>query len=467
MFALRYKPDSYAATPAGLSINATTGIIDISNSDGGIYQVTASWTEPTSGKVHIATHSITIKDPDASFSYSSNSFCQGGGVGFVDPTITDVGGSFTASPSGLTINSTSGRITPDTSTPGNYIIKYSLVDCSATSSLSIEIRAEDVPTISYTSSGSCKNVDPSISFTPTLSIPGGSFTCSPSGLNINLATGEIAPNLSQTGTYTIDYTTNGVCPGEASVLFVIYPILNSNFSYPENSFNKSYIGIVTPTINTIGGAFSSSPTGLDINSSNGAINPSLSNIGTYTIEYNTGLCSSTSATLTIDKIVPTIFSEIVTKTYGDPDFSISAISSSTGTFSFQVIDTNVASNTGTNSITITGVGTTTIKINQTADANFSTASKTILLYVAKADPNIFISNIVTRTYGDLDFDLTATSSSTGIFSYLAIDSAIASISSNTVSIAGAGTTTIIVSQMSDLFYNAASSSLTLIANRTR
>ena len=125
MFALRYKPDSYSATPGGLSINATTGIIDISNSDGGIYQVTASWTEPTSGKVHTATHSITIKDPDASFSYSSNSFCQGG-VGFVDPTITDAGGSFTASPSGLTIDSTSGRITPDTSTPGNYTIEYSL-----------------------------------------------------------------------------------------------------------------------------------------------------------------------------------------------------------------------------------------------------------------------------------------------------------------------------------------------------
>ena len=460
MFALRYKPDSFTATPAGLSINATTGIIDVSNSSGGVYQVTASWTEPTSGKVHTATQSITIQDPDASFSYSSNNFCQVS-IGFEDPTITPAGGSFTASPSGLTIDSTSGRITPDTSTPGNYIIEYSL-HCSATSSLSIEIRAQDSPTISYTSSGSCKNVDPSISFTPTLSIPGGSFTSSPSGLNINLATGEIAPNLSQTGTYTIDYTTNGVCPGEASVLFVIYPILNSNFSYPENSFNKSYIGIVTPTINTIGGTFSSSPAGLDINSSNGEINPSLSNIGTYTIEYNNGLCSSTSTTLTINKIVPTIFSEIVTKTYGDPDFSLSATSSSTGTFSYQVMDTSVASNTGTNSITITGVGTTTIIISQTADVNFSTGSKTIILYVSKADPTIITSNVVTKTYGDPDFNLTATSSSTGLFSFNALNSAVASISSNTVNITGAGTSTIIVSQVSNTFYNAASSSLTLI-----
>ena len=169
-----------------------------------------------------------------------------------------------------------------------------------------------------------------------------------------------------------------------------------------------------------------------------------------------------TATLTVNKIAPTILSEVVTKTYGDPDFNISAISSCTGTFSYQVMNTNVASNTGTNSITITGVGTTTISISQTADANFLTGSKTILLYVRKADPNIFISNIVTRTYGDPDFNLTATSSSTGIFSFNPLDSSIASISSNTVTIAGAGTTTIIVNQQSDPFYNSGSSSITLI-----
>ena len=228
----------------------------------------------------------------------------------------------------------------------------------------------------------------------------------------------IIPNLSQTGSYTINYTTAGACPGEASVLFVINPILNSNFNYSENSYSKAFIGIVTPTINEIGGTFSSSPAGLDINSSNGAINPSLSNIGTYTIEYNNGLCSSTSTTLTIDKIVTTIVSENVTKLMEirilvSLQFQVVPV-----LFSFQVMDTSVASNTGTNSITITGVGSTTIIINQTGDANFSTASMTIMLYVRKADPNIILSNIVTRTYNDPDFNLTATSSSTGLFSFL-------------------------------------------------
>ena len=643
MFALRYKPDSFTATPAGLSINATNGIIDVSNSSGGVYQVTASWTEPSSGKVHTATQSITIKDPDASFSYSDNYFCRGSG-GFADPSVITTGGSFTASPStGLIIDSVSGRITPDTSTPGIYTIEYSLVECSATSTLSIEIVAQEAPLVTYTSYDSCKNVDPSISFTPTLSIAGGSFTSSPPGLNLNSVTGVIIPNSSQSGNYTINYTSAGRCPGGVSVPFIIHPLGNSTFSYLKSSFSKTISSIITPTINTIGGTFSSSPTGLNINTSNGAINPSLSDLGIYTILYNQGLCSSVSssvieiktlnviltdsdadnvvspldtitvtatfsepvqsapkvnfsgagpnnidmtatgsssvwtyifdfqsfsvssslytltvsatdlegnpydgndniifdyrlldphlslsnivknfkdpdfnlsattsssgnlsyaiadssvatvsgstvsisgagstiitvnqllsgiykaatatATLTVNKIAPTILSEIVTKIYGDPDFSVSAISSSTGTFSYQVMDTSVASNTGTNSITITGVGTTTIIISQTADVNFSTGSKTIILYVSKAVPTIITSNVVTKTYGDPDFNLTATSSSTGVFSFNALNSSVASISSNTVNITGAGTSTIIVSQASDGLYNAGSTSLTLI-----
>ena len=76
MFALRYKPDSFTATPGGLSINPTSGIIDVSASVSGTYEITASWTEPTSGKVHTSSNTITIEDPDAGFSYPLNNYCQ-------------------------------------------------------------------------------------------------------------------------------------------------------------------------------------------------------------------------------------------------------------------------------------------------------------------------------------------------------------------------------------------------------
>ena len=72
MFALRYK-GSFTATPAdaaspvgGLSFIGSTGIIDVSNSVSGTYVVSATWTEPTSGKTHTATSTVIIGDSDAS-----------------------------------------------------------------------------------------------------------------------------------------------------------------------------------------------------------------------------------------------------------------------------------------------------------------------------------------------------------------------------------------------------------------
>ncbi|WP_186758759.1 MBG domain-containing protein, partial [Echinicola salinicaeni] len=60
---------------------------------------------------------------DASFSYSSSSYCSD----LADPlaTITgDGGGTFSSSPGGLVMNSSSGRIDLSISTPGTYIITY-------------------------------------------------------------------------------------------------------------------------------------------------------------------------------------------------------------------------------------------------------------------------------------------------------------------------------------------------------
>ena len=67
MFALRYKPAGFSATPGGLSINLAAGIIDVSASASGTYVVLATWTEPTSGKTHTASSTVTIGDSDRWF----------------------------------------------------------------------------------------------------------------------------------------------------------------------------------------------------------------------------------------------------------------------------------------------------------------------------------------------------------------------------------------------------------------
>ncbi|MDB4153457.1 BspA family leucine-rich repeat surface protein, partial [Flavobacteriaceae bacterium] len=364
MFALRYKgsflaaPANASSPPGGLSINPTSGIIDVSASVSGTYEITASWTEPTSGKVHTSSNTITIEDPDARFSYPLNNYCQttlseitpaitgdAGGVfsvspaglvidsttGVISPTASSVntytveyaisgacsitstftiaitgflanasfnypstyycqgssvsinpvfiatpGGTFTSNPAGLDSNPT-GRINIDSSSAGTYIIEYSTAgDCSSTSTRSIQIDARDAPSLLYSSYTGCENANPSLNFNPTLNIAGGNFTSSPSGLNLNSTSGIITPFGSSTGTYTIVYTTPGSCPGAISVLFEVYPADDPTFNYSQNSFCKSFSSTITPTISTIGGTFSSSPPGLPINTTTGAISPSIS-----------------------------------------------------------------------------------------------------------------------------------------------------------------------------------------------
>ena len=280
MFALRYK-GLFTATPAdaaspvgGLSFIGSTGIIDVSNSVSGTYVVSATWTEPTSGKTHTATSTVTIGDSDASFNYPLTTYCQNN-VSVITPTITgDSGGVFSAL-SGLTLNTSTGGISPSGSTPGTYTVSYTTAGtCTKTSSLTITITASDTPTLSYTSNSSCEDVDGSVSFSPTISIAGGSFSASPGGLAID-SSGVITPSGSSVNLYTIEYTTAGTCTGSVSVTFEIFPASDPAFSYSSNNFCQSTVSEITPTITQGGGVFSS-PIGLILNTSTGGITPSSS-----------------------------------------------------------------------------------------------------------------------------------------------------------------------------------------------
>jgi len=470
MFALRYKPDSFAATPSGLSINAATGIIDVSASVSGTYEIIASWTEPISGKVHTSSNTITIQDPDAGFSYPLNNYCQStlseitptitgdaGGVFssspaglvinpatgvisptassvntytveyaisgacsltstftlkitefladasfsypgnyycqgssvFINPVVTSPGGSFTSNPAGLDRNSTGG-INVDSSSPGTYIVEYSTPgDCSSTSTLSIQIDAPDAPTLSYSSYIGCENANPSLNLNPTLNIAGGSFSSSPSGLNLNSTSGIITPFGSSTGSYTIVYTTPGSCPGATSVLFEVYPADDPTFNYFQNSFCKSLFNTITPTITTTGGTFSSSPIGLNIDASNGAINPALSDVGTYTVEYTTAaICSSVSSTVIIINPVENPIFTYPDNTYcqGTTEKVTPTLSIFGGTFTSSPSGLDIDFLTGEIDTNLSAVSTYTIEYTSVGICS-GIASFTLVINDFKNDPD--------------------------------------------------------------------------------
>ncbi len=379
---------SFSVSPAsGLSIDSS-GVITPSASSVNLYTIEYTTAGTCTGSVSVTFEIFPASDP--AFSYSSNNFCQST-VSVITPTITQDGGVFSA-PIGLILNTSTGGITPSTSTAGTYTVSYTTTGpCPQTSSTAITITASDSPTLSYSSYSSCINVDSSVSFSPTLSIAGGSFSVSPpSGLKID-SSGVITPSTSSVGSYTIAYTLPGVCSETVSVSFEILPADDPTFSFSESSYCSNLPNSITPTISgTPGGVFSASPSvGLSFDSSTGVISPSGSDDGTYILKYTTsGVCSATStATITINLGESSSFyypENIYCK--GTLGTVTPTIETSGGTFTSSPTGLNINPSTGEINTSLSSVATYTIEYTISGICS-ETSEFILVINDFKEDPN--------------------------------------------------------------------------------
>ena len=192
--------------------------------------------------------------------------------------------------------------------------------------------------------------------------------------------------------------------------------------------------------------------------------------------------ATATITLTVNKATPSYTVTDVIKTYDDSAFDIDAsmlVSSSTGTLTFTVSDTTVATLTGTNTLSIQGAGSTVITAVQSATSNYESGTTSFTLSVDKNNAVILNNSSsalsdVTLVFSDPSFAKTATSSSTGAFTFSSSDTDVIALSttattttSKTVShtIAGTGTSIITVSQAADANYNAATVSYTVTVTK--
>ena len=205
----------------GLAINSATGVVDVANSLPGNYQVTYNI---TALGCRLATSNfsfITIVDttsPVTDFSYSPNNICISSPV---NPVLTKMtgfttGGIFSATPAGLSINSTTGTINIGLSVPGIYTIRYSVPSfiCrlagSYSTTLTIATYANPVTGFSYIGPV-CKGDGTAIPVPVTGFFSGGVYS-STTGLNIDSNTGEIDLTQSIAGNYSIKYdVAQGIC----------------------------------------------------------------------------------------------------------------------------------------------------------------------------------------------------------------------------------------------------------------
>lgn len=163
---------------------------------------------------------------------------------------------------------------------------------------------------------------------------------------------------------------------------------------------------------------------------------------------STNYAGSATGTLVIGKANQTItFSSLSQKLFTDAAFTLNATASSNLPVSYASSSAAVAIVSG-NTVTIKGVGTTTITASQAGDANFNAAPAVSQAQtVANALQTITFGAITARTFVANDtFTLTAGASSTLSVSYSSSNTAVATIVGSTVTVVGAGAATITASQ---------------------
>ncbi len=298
---------TYSST-AGLTIDAVTGAITPSSSTAGTYTVTYTMAAAGGCAAQTATTSVTITTlPAATISYAGSPFCSSL-VGTQAVTQTGTAGGTYSSTAGLTIDAVTGAITPSSSTAGTYTVTYTMAaagGCAVqTAMTSVTITALPVATFSYTGTPYCQNAaNPS----PTFSGGGvaGTFSSTAGLVFISTATGQINLSASTPGTYTVTNTiaASGGCAAQTATTSVTITTLPAAaISYAGSPFCSSLVGTqaVTQT-GTAGGTYSSTA-GLTVDAVTGAIAPSSSTAGTYTVTYTmaaAGGCAAQTATTSV------------------------------------------------------------------------------------------------------------------------------------------------------------------------
>lgn len=171
--------------------------------------------------------------------------------------------------------------------------------CDSIITLNLTINPSSDANFNYSSNTICTTGSNPIATTASP----GQFTSTAGLVFADASTGEIDLTTSQNGTYTVTYTTTGLCPASSTQTITLTSSPSADFTYDNTNY---CVGATNPQL-TFGngasaGTFSSVPAGLGINATSGAIDLVNSSANTYTITNTipaAGTCPQATSSTTI------------------------------------------------------------------------------------------------------------------------------------------------------------------------
>ena len=376
--------------PAGLTLNTSTGVISGTPTSVGSASITIRVTDANSATSTTSSFSISVSRASRTLSISS------------------LGATSKTYPYSQSLNISTSV------SAGIGDLSYGVIDGTA-SSCSLSSTTSTIPTLTASSSGTCllTATIAADSNYETATSTAATFTFNKASQTITFD--PLLPRTLGMGPYSLDASASSGLP-------VLFASSNSSIcSVADTSLALTLAGTCTITASQTGNT-----------------------------NYDSATAISRSFTISPTLSITTPSSGLIA-TYGTP-YSLSLSSSGgSGGNSFALLSgslpagLSLSSSSGQISGTPTAVGSLSLVVRVT-DSNTATASTdSLAITVQKAEPLLSSFTLPAKTFGNAPFTFTApsvTGSIPGSFSYLSDSASVATISGNSVTITGAGSTTL-------------------------
>ena len=422
------SPTSFGASglPAGLAVNASTGLISGTPTAAGTSSVTLSATN--SGGTGSATLILTIAAAPVPPAITSSATANGTvGTPFsYQITASNSPTSFAAVglPAGLSINQTTGLISGTPNVAGTSNVTVGATNAAGTGSATLTLTVtttSSAPTISSASTAS-GTVGAAFSYQVTANNSPTSFGASglPTGLTVNTTTGLISGSPTVAGTSNVSLSaTNSTGTGTAALTLTIAnaaPVITSGTT-ASGTVGTAFSYQITASNSPTSFAASGLPAGLTVSTTSGLISGTPTTAGTSTVTLNatnSGGTGTATLTLTVSIAAPVISSSTTaTGTVGTAfSYQITASNSPTS-FGATGLPAGLSVNTTTGLISGTPTATGTSSVTLSATNKTGTGAAILTLTISSNVPVVTSGGTASGTVGTaFSYQITASNSPT-------------------------------------------------------